>query len=163
MRRTNVTCLLVCEGYAEVELARVIRDLYLPRGCGLALRIENRRGFGGAAALELAIERSRDGVYDGCGILIDTDQHWTDAERQTARAHDIIAVECTPCIEAVLLDVDQQRTHARTADNKTAFRRAFGDDAHRCGVIQRHFDRAKLDGARARVRAIDELLRFLRR
>jgi hypothetical protein len=161
MRRTNVTRLLVCEGYAEVEFARVVRDLYLPRGCGVALKIENRRGSGGAAALALAIERSGHGAYDGYGVLIDTDQQWTGTERDAARAHGIVAVECTPCLEAMLLDVESHRTYARTADNKTAFKRAYGDEAHRHGVIQRHFDRAKLDGARARVAPIDALLRFL--
>jgi hypothetical protein len=159
--RTNTTLLLVCEGYAEVELARVVRELYLPRYCGTSLRAENRRGFGGAAALQLAIQRKREGDYDRFGVLVDTDCHWSDAERRLADRHAIVAIECTPCIEAMLLTVDGKRAHARTLDNKAEFERVYGGPPNRPGVIGRNFTRAKFDGARPRVHAIDKLLSFV--
>lgn len=159
--RTNTTLLLVCEGYSEIELVRVVRELYLPRHCGISLRPVNQRGYGGQAALELAIQRKREAEYDRFGVLIDTDQHWTDAERELAAEHDITAVECAPCIEAMLLDVDGQRVHARTSDNKGAFERAYGGPASRQGVIERNFPRKKFDGARARVLAVGRLLTFI--
>lgn len=159
--RTNTTLLLVCEGYSEVELARVVRELYLPRYCGISLRAENRRGYGGQAVLERAIQRKREAEYDRFGVLVDTDQHWTDAERELAAAHDITAIECAPCIEAMLLDVDGQRVQARTSDNKTAFERAYGGPASRQGVIERNFPRKKFDDARARVVAVARLLAFI--
>jgi hypothetical protein len=159
--RTNTTLLLVCEGYSEVELARVVRELYLPRYCGISLRAENRRGYGGHAVLERAIQRKREAEYDRFGVLIDTDRHWTNAERELAVTHDIAAIECTPCIEAMLLDVDGQRVHGRTSDNKAAFERAYGGPASRQGVIERNFPRDKFDGARSRVIAIDRLLTFI--
>jgi hypothetical protein len=56
MRRTHHTILLVCEGEAETQLARVIRDLYLPRGCGTTLQHKNAHGYGGARALKVAIQ-----------------------------------------------------------------------------------------------------------
>lgn len=159
--RTNTTLLLVCEGYSEVELARVVRELYLPRYCGISLKAVNRRGYGGQAALELAIQRKREAEYDRFGVLVDTDQHWTDAERELAAAHDITAIECAPCIEAMLLDVDGQRVHAQTSANKAAFERAYGGPANRQGVIERNFPRDKFDGARSRVIAVDRLLKFI--
>lgn len=159
--RTNTTLLLVCEGYAEVELMRVVRELYLPRYCGTSLRAENRRGFGGAAALQLAIQRKHEGDYDRFGVLVDTDRHWTEAERQLADRHAIVAIECTPCIEALLLTVDGQRVHARTPDNKAEFERVYGGPPNRPGLIARHFTRAKFDGARPRVHTVDRLLSFL--
>lgn len=161
LTRTNTTVLLVCEGYAEVEWVRVIRDLYLPRGCGISLRSENRRGFGGSAALTLAVQRRREGDYDRVGVVVDTDQLWGDAERQKAIEHEIAAIECIPCIEAMLLSVDGRRTHARTADIKDAFELAYGATAHRPGVIQRHFSRNKFDAARGRVLAVDRCLKLL--
>ena len=127
--RTNTTLLLVCEGYSEIELARVVRELYLPRYCGISLKAVNRRGYGGQAALELAIQRKHEAQYDRFGVLIDTDRHWTDAERGLAAEHDITAIECAPCIDAMLLEVDGQRVQARTSDNKTAFERAYGAPA----------------------------------
>lgn len=36
LRRTNTTVLLVCEGYAEIELARVIRDNCRQSACPYA-------------------------------------------------------------------------------------------------------------------------------
>ena len=161
LTRTNTTVLLVCEGYAEVEWIRVIRDLYLPRGCGISLRPENRRGFGGAAALTLAVQRRREGDYDRIGVVVDTDQHWGDAERQMAVEHGITAIECIPCIEAMLLSVDGQRTHSSTADNKNAFERLYGGPANRSGVIRRHFPRSKFDVARSRVLAVHRCLTAL--
>ncbi len=161
LTRTNTTVLLVCEGYAEVEWVRVIRDLYLPRGCGISLRSENRRGHGGSAALTLAVQRRREGDYDRVGVVVDTDQHWGDAQRQMAIEHGIAAIECIPCIEAMLLNVDGQRAHARTADNKNAFEVAYGGPANRPGIIQRHFPRAKFDHARSRVLAVNRCLTLL--
>lgn len=161
LTRTNTTVLLVCEGYAEVELVRVIRDLYLPRGCGLSLRSENRRGYGGAAALRLALQRRREGDYDRIGVLVDTDQHWGAAERQLASANGITTIECTPCLEAMLLSVDGRQVHARTTDNKQAFERTYGGSANRPGVIQRHFPRAKFDAARKQIFAVDRCLTLL--
>lgn len=162
LTRTNTTLLLVCEGYAEIELARVVRDLYLPRGCGVSMRSENCRGYGAAAALELAIQRRAEGVYDHVGILVDTDQHWNDEHRRQAQRAGITAVESVPCLEAMLLHVDGKRFHARTADNKAAFEEAYGGPAHRAGVIARYFPREKFDEARDRVVAVDHLLSFLR-
>jgi hypothetical protein len=161
LTRTNKTVLLVCEGYAEIELARVIRDLYLPRGCGVSLRAENRRGYGGAAALELAIQRQRVGDYDHYAVLVDTDAHWSNVERQLAVANGITAIECTPCLEAILLKLDHQRFHERTSDNKAEFERVYGGSAHRPGVIQRNFPRSKFDDARQRIPTIDRLLALL--
>ena len=161
LTRTNTTVLLVCEAYAEVEWVRVIRAFYLPRGCGISLRPENRRGYGGAAALTLAVQRRREGEYDRVGVVVDTDQHWGDAQRQTAIENGITAIECIPCMEAMLLSVDGQPTHDRTADNKNAFERKYGGPANRPGVIRRHFPRAKFDDARSRVFAVDRCLTLL--
>jgi hypothetical protein len=157
--RTNTTLLIVCEGYAEVELVRVLRDIYLPRGCGYSVRPENCRGGGGVLAL--TIQRQQEAVYDRYGLVIDTDKHWTAENRATAKAHGITAVECTPCLEAMLLAVDGQRVHAGTPENKVEFERVYGGPASRPGVIARHFPRSKFDAARARAVALDQLLVFL--
>jgi hypothetical protein len=55
--------MLVCEGYAEVELVRVVRDCYLPRDCGTSLKWENSRGAGGSGALEVALRLQREGAF----------------------------------------------------------------------------------------------------
>src|SRR5687768_11275808 len=110
--RTNYTLLLVCEGDAELELARVMRDCYLPRFCGTVLAFENAHGFGGAHALEVALQRQKESAYDGYGVLIDTDQHWSDGDRERAQVANIIYIENNPCLEATLLSVAGHRSYA---------------------------------------------------
>ena len=154
--------MLVCEGDAEDQFARVIRDLYLPRNCGTTLHRKNAHGHGGAGALHVAIQLRGQTEYDSYGVLIDTDQHWGDAERALAREHQITPIENHPCLEAVLLAVDSVGPHPRTRENKAAFLERYGGPASREGVIRRHFPRSKFDETRSRVSAIEHLLRLIR-
>jgi hypothetical protein len=161
MRRTHHTIMLVCEGYAEDRFARVIHDLYLPRNCGSTLQRKNARGYGGARALELALQLQQQTAHDTYGILVDTDRHWSDVERELARCSRIVVVENEPCLEATLLQVDGQRPHRLTRDNKTAFNDLYGGPADREGIIRRNFPRDKFDQARSRVPAIDSFLNLI--
>ena len=162
MRRTHYTIMLVCEGYAEDEFARVIRDLYLERNCGTILQRKNAHGNGGARALQLALQLKRETAHDAYGVLIDTDQHWGDDERAQANASEILAIENTPCLEATLLQIDGQNSHRLTRDNKAAFEERYGGPANREGVIRRNFTRKKFELARSRVAALEQFLRFIR-
>jgi hypothetical protein len=162
LARTNFTLLLLREGLAEVELARVMRDFFLPRGCGTALSFENAHGSGGANALNIALKRQRESAYDAYGVLVDTDQNWSDEDRRRAREADIFCIENNPCLEATLLTVGGHRAHANTHHNKAQFERAYGAPPHREGVIARHFTAELFSAARADVIAIDQFLRFLR-
>jgi hypothetical protein len=162
MRRTHHTIMLVCEGYAEDQLARVIHDLYLPRNCGITLQRKNARGYGGAGALDVAIQLKRQTGHDTYGILIDTNTHWGDPERARAQQAGIIVVESNPCLEAILLQVDGQRVHQLTRENKASFEALYGAPASRDGVIRRNFPRHKFDNVRLQVAAIDQLLTLIR-
>jgi hypothetical protein len=163
VRRSHHTILLVCEGYADDELARVIRDIYLSRNCGINLSRKNARGNSGARALRLAQQfKHHTPQYDEYAVLVDTDADWGDSERARARSAGIICVENAPCLEATLLIVDGQSTHRDSHDNKRVFKELYGGPAHQKGVIQRNFTKAKFDSTRSRVGAIDSLLRLLR-
>jgi hypothetical protein len=155
--------MLVCEGYAEDEFVRVIRDLYLERNCGTILQRKNARGNGGARALQLALQLKRETAHDAYGVLIDTDQHWGHDERAQAKVSEIQTIENTPCLEATLLQIDGQDSHRLTRDNKAAFEERYGGPAHREGVIRRNFTQNKFEQARSRVAALEQLLRFIRR
>jgi hypothetical protein len=161
MRRTHYTILLVCEGYAEHEFARVIRDLYLPRDCGTTIQPKNARR-GTPYALELAIQLRTQGHYNEYALIVDTDQHWDSAARARAQANGIVVIENAPCLEATLLKVDGQQSYQSTSDNKVAFEARYGGPPHRDGVIRRHFPRSKFDTARAHVAAIERLLTLIR-
>jgi hypothetical protein len=162
MRRTHHTILLVGEGQAEIELAKLVRDLFLPRNCGTVLQHQNAGGYGGAAALTLAIAQKKQTEYDAYAVLIDTDQHWSDAERQLARDRGIVAIESAPCLEAVLLQADGKKPRRQTRDNKAAFEEAYGSPAHRHGVLQRHFTRETFESSRRQIQTIADLLALIR-
>lgn len=162
MRRTHFTVLLVCEGDAEDQLAQLVRDLYLPRNCGTTLQRRNSHGHGGAGALRLALELKASTEFQQYGVLVDTDQHWSDVERALAHQHSINPVENDPCIESVLLQVAGERAYRSTRDNKAAFESRFGSPANREGLLERHFTRQMFDSARSKITSIDALLRLIR-
>jgi hypothetical protein len=162
-RRTHRTVILVCEGLAELEFAKVIRDAYLPRNCGTSLKAQNAFGGGGKKALFVASQLKSQSEFDSYAILIDTDEHWTDSERTEARSAEIIVVENTPCLEATLLRIDQKRASSNTSTNKDLFLEEYGNPAHFDGVIRRNFGREKLDRARANVSELDALLSLIGR
>jgi hypothetical protein len=154
--------MLVCEGYAEDELGSAASRWYLPRDCGTVLRRRNVRGFGGQHALQEAIRIARDEAFDSVAVMVDNDAHWGKTERALANKHRITIVENEPCIEATLLRVAGINPPRSTRECKAVFMEVFGDEASRSGVILRKFSREKLDAARARVAAIDHLLRLIR-
>lgn len=162
MRRTNYTIALVGEGDGDCQLVVHVRDLYLPRFCGIAVTIKNARGFGGRHALSLALELKALGAHDAYGVMVDTDRLWHDEDRQLANKAGIVTIENVPSLEATLLRIDGCAIARTTAENKRIFENRFGGPAHRAGVIRRHFDRAKIDSARSSSAALDGLLRLLR-
>lgn len=162
MRRTNYTIALVGEGDGEWQLGVHVRDLYLPRFCGIALQIKNARGFGGRHALKLALELKAVGAHGAYGVMIDTDHLWGEEERRVAGKEGIVTIENDPSLEATLLRIDGCAIARTTAENKRIFADRFGGPAHRAGIIRRHFDRAKIDAARSIVAPVDALLHLLR-
>lgn len=160
-RRARRTVRIVCEGYAEVNVVRHLRSLYLSGRAGHALSDKNAHGGGGRRALELALSpRVRIGV-DVIAILIDTDKDWDVTLRQKAAERGVQVLESAPCLEAWLLRVAGHRPPGTTAACKQAFHAAFGGDAHHDQVLPRHFSRAVLDASRADVPVLDQLLRLI--
>jgi hypothetical protein len=161
VRRTHITRMLVCEGAADERFARHIGELYLPRDCGTVLHRRNAHGYGGAHALNLALQLKKQTAHEDYGILIDIDRHWGVKERVLALAKGIVVIASNPCLEATLLAIAGQRVYRLTRENKAAFEALYGAPANRDGVIQRNFTRAMLDAARARVQVVDRILRFV--
>ena len=160
-RRVRRTLCIVCEGYAEVELVRHIRQLYLARSGEIALQTRNARGGGGRAALDLALSPRVRGAYDSIAIFVDTDKDWDDVQRQRARTRHINVLESSPCLESWLLAVAGHRTGGGAAQLKREFATRFGAEAHNTIVYGRHFPRTVLDAARPRVSTLDQLLRLI--
>lgn len=158
VRTVRRTALLMGEGDAEEVLLRHLRKLYTHGGQGFSVTIRNAHGKGAGHVVECAVRASANAAYDLCAALLDTDEGWTDAVRKKARVKSIQVVESDPCCEAWLLDIVGRAAERRSPQHKREFERLFGLPAHDPAVFTRHFPRAVLDAARARVPTLDQLL-----
>ena len=160
-RHQRRTILIVCEGYAEERLVQYIRALYLPRPSRLSVHTQNARGGGGKHVLDQALRIRKRTEYDELAILADTDQDWDNTQRQRATASRIHALESSPCLEAWLLAANGHAVKGNGVHIKREFERIYRAPAHDPAVYPAHFPRAVLDGARPKIKVLDQLLRLL--
>lgn len=160
-RRANQTLLVVGEGYAEREFVRHVCRIYVTRGCGLSVTVDRADGKGGRKVLDCAIRHDRSVMVRAA--MLDTDKDWDDEQRARARKRNVVVIECTPCLEAVLLAILGLPRECNTAEHKARFERHFGCEAHRLShrALEEHYPRGVLDEARKRVPALDQLLQLL--
>jgi hypothetical protein len=154
----RIAALAVGEGRAEVVLLNHIKKLYLPRNCGITLKVIEGFGKGGMAVLTRTIRVSKGIAYDRKIALLDTDTDWNDQQRTRALQEEIIVVESTPCLEAWLLAIHGVHPVPSTNAFKVAFAQRFGGPAHDPAVYAKHFTSERLDGARVTVPTLDLLL-----
>lgn len=157
-RKVARTVLLVGEGDAEEALLRHLKTLYVVRGSGLVITIKNARGKGAGYVVDYAIRQSRNRAFDHVLAMFDTDTDWTDNVRSAAARGRIQTLPCEPCLEALLLQAFDHKTHGlNSLQLKQKFEREFGHPAH----DDRYLRTAGVpffNAARRRVPGIDTLL-----
>jgi hypothetical protein len=121
--------LAVGEGDSERVFLEHVKRLYLPRGCGLSLKILAGFGKGGKGVLDYALGQFQEG-HDVRIVMLDTDADWNDAQRARARKARVTVIECNPCLEAVLLSIHRRPGERDSAGHKSEFERSFGMPAH---------------------------------
>ena len=93
--------------------------------------VRNANGKGGAGVLRYAIaQRNGNKAVARTIALLDTDTDWNDQQRAIARRNAIIVVECSSCLEAVLLAAAGQAGERTTAEHKAMFLQRTGAPAH---------------------------------
>lgn len=162
LRHQRRTILIVCEGYAEEELVRHIRALYLHRATALALSTKNARGKGAKHVLDHALRVRKRIRYDAFAVLLDTDQDWDENQQKRADANGIQVLGSAPCLEAWLLAVNGHAARESSALNKRDFERIYGTHAHDPAVYRNHFPKDVLDRARTGIEVLEQLLALLR-
>jgi len=153
--------LAVGEGKSEVLLLNHVKQLYLPRKCGITLKVVDGLGKGGSAVLTRTIRVSAGLDFNRKIALLDTDTDWDATQRERAREGEIEVVESTPCLEAWLLAIHGVNPVLSSQGFKEEFARRFGARADDPKAYERHFARERLDGARATVPPLDQLLNIL--
>lgn len=159
--RARTAVLAVGEGKAELVLLRHLKMLYLPRGCGISLRVQGGFGKGGRGVIDYAERIGTGADFDRRIVLLDNDSHWDDEQRARAVQAGFDVVESAPCLEAWLLSIHGERRVRDSRQCKREFARRFGCDAHHETVYAKHFDRKRLDGARSQVATLARLLDLL--
>lgn len=155
------TMLIVGEGYAEVALLQHLRSLYLPRGAGLALTLDNARGKGAKHVVDTAIRKSRVHAYDHVWVLLDTDQDYGDRVVSEARRKKIQIAACEPCLEAVLLRIKGIEPTGHSTDIKRQFERRFTKPAHQAEVYADEYSLDVLASARCQASPIGQLIQAI--
>ncbi|MGE9270993.1 MAG: RloB domain-containing protein [Verrucomicrobiales bacterium] len=125
-RHTRHTTLIVVEGDTELALVNYLKGL-CGRNCGTRVTIENAHGGSGDTVLKLAIKRCK--PFDVSACLYDTDRAPTIKKHiRKAKQLDIQEIKSTPCIEALLLEIQGEKVPASNEDCKRAMQRIVGDD-----------------------------------
>lgn len=160
-RQARRTVLLVGEGTAEENFLRHLKDLYVERHGGVAVSIKNAHGKGAANVVDHARKQQRNAAYDVTAALLDTDTDWNDATRKQARLGKVHLLPCSPCLEAVLLDIAGVSAHGQnTQQLKRTFSRHFGCEAAQLN-FSTHFGVALLEARRSQVDQLDTLIRLM--
>lgn len=155
------TVLLVGEGDAECLFLRHIRSTYTSDNMGAHLRIGNAHGKGAANVVDYALRMATHAAYDSVGALLDTDTDWRPAVQKRAKSARIQVLQSTPCIEAWLLAIAGECRECDSAEHKIRFRKKFGDDAHKEGLIPQIFSKQLLDAKRVEVKVLNDLLTLI--
>lgn len=161
-RGLRTTVLIVGEGSAEQNFLSYVRVVFLARNGDLVLTVKNGHGKGGRAVLQKAIATNRFTPYDKVAVLVDTDVDWGDRERKLARERQVIALESTPCFEAVLMAIAGRATPPDTRRCKQLFEQHFYCQAHDVNLLRREeFSAQQLRAARVKIPMIHSLLELL--
>jgi len=126
-RHTRHTTLIVVEGDTELVLVNYLKAL-CGRNCGTKVTPENAHGGSGDVVLKLAIKLCK--AYDARACLYDTDRApETKKYIRKAKQLGIQEIKSTPCIEALLLEILEEKVPASTEECKRAVQRIAGDDS----------------------------------
>lgn len=161
-RHTRHTTLIVVEGDTELALVKYLKGL-CGRNCGTRVTPENAHGGSGDVALKLAIKLSK--PYDACACLYDTDRA-PKLKKHILKAKQlgIQEIKSTPCIEALLLEILEEKVPATTDDCKRAMQRIVGsDNLTDVSTFEKHFPQDLIERQRANVSQLDALLNLIKR
>jgi hypothetical protein len=162
LRQQRTTVLIVCEGHAEDIFLKHIKTTFLHRAGLIALTLKNAHGKGARHVLKEAIACMKREGYDRVAIAYDTDVDLSEKERRQAQAKRIVLLPSSPCFEATLLQLLQQRPPVTTKECKADFQRIVGWPAHDPRVIQHQaFGKANIERLREKIEMLSKLLAFL--
>ena len=155
------TLLLVGEGHHEEAFLRHVKGLYVPRSCGLSVKIKNARGKGAQHVVEWTAKQMTNAAYDACAALLDTDTDYTADVINFTYSRRIQLLPSKPCLEAMLLRLLGEKPHPNRAKLKKQFAPFVGDDPTEHGNYRKHFTRELFESKRNHESTIHDLIVLL--
>lgn len=154
------TLLIVGEGYHEEAFLSHVKQIYAPRGCGLAVTIKNARGKGAMHVIEWTIKQIANAQFDVVAAMLDTDTDWSPAVEKQARRKKIQILASDPCFDAVMLRLLGVNAEVEAKALKKKLAPYLGNDPTQRKNYERHFGKECLEAGRAKEPTIDALLKL---
>jgi hypothetical protein len=159
-RRVRRTLLVVGEGQTETAFLGFLRSLYCADNDGVGVTIRNAKGRGPSNVIGYAVKIGKRNDFDRCVALLDTDIPWKAEDERMAKRYAIRLIGSNPCVEGLFLSILGERVPEASSDCKKAIRGKYrGLDLTRKESYAELFDKGRLEAARGRIDALDELLR----
>lgn len=155
------TILIVGEGRHEEAFLNHLKQLYVPRGCGLSVTVKNARGKGALHVIKWTVGQIANADYDTVAALLDTDTGWDAKAKKLARRKRIHVLKSEPCFEAMMLRMMGQPVIGDAHALKKQFAPFVKNDATLRDHYALHFGVECLNAGRGKEPTIDELLRLL--
>ena len=154
------TLLIVGEGRHEEAFLNHLKQLYVPRGCGLSVTIKNARGKGALHVVNWTARQIANADYDVVAVLLDTDVDWNDKTEKLARTKKIQVLKSEPCFEAMMLRLLGKSAIGDAQVLKRQFAPFVNNDATQRDHYALHFNPASLHAGRNKELTIDALLKL---
>jgi len=155
------TLLIVGEGADEVAFLNHVKQLYVPRGCGLSVKIKNAQGKGAKHVIEWTGRQMAVAAYDVVATLLDTDTDWSPAVEKLAKKKKIQVLASEPCFEALMLRVLKANPNGDAQALKKHFAPFVNNDATQWQNYAKHFGSERLQAGRSHEQTIDALLKLI--
>lgn len=154
------TLLIVGEGHHEVAFLNYLKQLYVPRGCGLSVTIKNARGKGALHVINWTARQIANVDYDAVAALLDTDSDWNAKTEKLARTKKIQVLKSEPCFEAMMLRLIGKSTIGDAYALKKLFAPFVNNDATQRDNYALNFGTVCLQAGKSKEPTIDALLKL---
>lgn len=161
-RHTRHTTLIVVEGDTELALVNYLKAL-CGRNCGTRVTTENAHGGSGDFVLNQAIKLCK--AYNARACLYDTDRA-PKVKKHILKAKQlgIQKIKSTPCIEALLLEILEEKVPASTEDCKRVMQRIVGNDSlTEVATFEKYFPEQLIERRKSEVSQLGALMELINR
>jgi len=154
------TLLIVGEGYHEEAFLNHVKQLYAPRGCGLAVTVKNARGKGAMHVIDWTIKQIANIAYDTVAAMLDTDKDWSPKVAKQAKVKKIQVLASEPCFDAVMLRLLDLRAEDEAKVLKRRLAPYLDNEPTQRESYEKHFGKECLEAGRGKEPTINALLKL---